>query len=398
MTEGDAGEDHARSASSATRPSRIARCCGLFDLDDRRLAELVHQGRPLLARQAQRRPGDPALLLPEPRLPRVQRSSPPRSRSRPTSRTSRSRSTSREGQPYTVTGVKLEGNYLGKEDEFKTAGAHQARASPTAPTTWPTRPRPSPTVRQLRLCLRAGRAAARDRPRQRPGGGGRSRPSRSAGSMCGASTWPATRARATRWSGASSASSSRPGTTAHKIKLSRDRVDRLGYFKEVDVETDEVPGTPDQVDLTITVAEKPTGNLQLGAGFSSAEKLSLTRVDQAGKRLRLGQLPGPRGQHQQVQPHAGAEHASTRTSRSTASRARSTSTTAPSSRSTARASSTSSPRRARPMRFGVPFTEVRHGVLRHRRRADRDRRRRVAARTATSSTASSSARTAIRSR
>ncbi|MDE2400947.1 MAG: outer membrane protein assembly factor BamA [Burkholderiales bacterium] len=61
-----------------------------------------------------------------------------------------------------------------------------------------------------------------------------------------------------------------------KIKLSRDRVDRLGYFKQVGIDTAEVPGTQDQVDLTITVEEKPTGNLMLGAGFSSAEKLSLT--------------------------------------------------------------------------------------------------------------------------
>ncbi|MFZ5528217.1 MAG: outer membrane protein assembly factor BamA [Pseudomonadota bacterium] len=61
-----------------------------------------------------------------------------------------------------------------------------------------------------------------------------------------------------------------------KIKLSRDRVDRLGYFKQVSVDTAEVPGTQDQVDLTMTVEEKPTGNLMLGAGFSSADKLSLS--------------------------------------------------------------------------------------------------------------------------
>jgi outer membrane protein insertion porin family len=61
-----------------------------------------------------------------------------------------------------------------------------------------------------------------------------------------------------------------------KIKLSRDRVDRLGYFKEVAVETNEVSGSPDQVDLTVNVVEKPTGNLLVGAGFSSADKLSLT--------------------------------------------------------------------------------------------------------------------------
>ena len=59
-----------------------------------------------------------------------------------------------------------------------------------------------------------------------------------------------------------------------KIRTSRDRVDRLGYFTEVNIDTQEVPGTPDQVDLNLAVVEKPTGNLQLGAGFSSAEKLS----------------------------------------------------------------------------------------------------------------------------
>ena len=60
-----------------------------------------------------------------------------------------------------------------------------------------------------------------------------------------------------------------------KIKLSRDRVDRLGYFTDVNVDTQEVAGTADQVDLTMTVAEKPTGSVSLGAGFSSAEKVTL---------------------------------------------------------------------------------------------------------------------------
>ena len=60
-----------------------------------------------------------------------------------------------------------------------------------------------------------------------------------------------------------------------KIKLSRDRVDRLGFFKAVDFDTTDVPGTLDQVDLNVRVEEKPTGNLILGAGFSSSDKLSL---------------------------------------------------------------------------------------------------------------------------
>ena len=60
-----------------------------------------------------------------------------------------------------------------------------------------------------------------------------------------------------------------------KIKLSRDRVDRLGYFKSVDIDTADVAGTNDQVDINVKVDEKPTGNLTLGAGFSSSDKLSL---------------------------------------------------------------------------------------------------------------------------
>ena len=61
-----------------------------------------------------------------------------------------------------------------------------------------------------------------------------------------------------------------------KIKLSRARVDRLAFFTDVNVETQDVPGTADQVDLSINVVEKPTGNLQLGAGFSSSDKLALS--------------------------------------------------------------------------------------------------------------------------
>jgi outer membrane protein insertion porin family len=61
-----------------------------------------------------------------------------------------------------------------------------------------------------------------------------------------------------------------------KIRLSRDRVNRLGYFKDVEIDTQEVTGTQDQVDLNVNVIEKPTGMLTLGAGFSSSEKATLS--------------------------------------------------------------------------------------------------------------------------
>ena len=60
-----------------------------------------------------------------------------------------------------------------------------------------------------------------------------------------------------------------------KIQVSRDRVDRLGFFTEVDMDTAPVPNSDDQVDLTMNVKEKPTGSLTLGAGFSSDEKVSI---------------------------------------------------------------------------------------------------------------------------
>jgi len=61
-----------------------------------------------------------------------------------------------------------------------------------------------------------------------------------------------------------------------KINKSRTRVDRLGYFDEVTVETPPVAGTTDQVDMEVKVKEKPTGNIMLGAGFSSADKFSVS--------------------------------------------------------------------------------------------------------------------------
>ena len=60
---------------------------------------------------------------------------------------------------------------------------------------------------------------------------------------------------------------------ASKINRSRTRVERLGFFDEVNVETPSVPGTTDQVDVNFSVKERPTGNLMFGAGFSSSEKI-----------------------------------------------------------------------------------------------------------------------------
>ena len=67
-----------------------------------------------------------------------------------------------------------------------------------------------------------------------------------------------------------------------KITESKKRLDRLDYFKETTIETPAVTGSPDQIDVNVKVEEKPTGQLLLGAGFSSADKVVLqTSVSQA---------------------------------------------------------------------------------------------------------------------
>ena len=61
-----------------------------------------------------------------------------------------------------------------------------------------------------------------------------------------------------------------------KIDLSKKRLGRLGYFTETDITSEDVPGSPDQVDVQVKVKEKPTGAVTIGAGFSSTEKLILS--------------------------------------------------------------------------------------------------------------------------
>lgn len=61
-----------------------------------------------------------------------------------------------------------------------------------------------------------------------------------------------------------------------RLKVSKDRLNRLGYFTDVQVNTSPVEGTPDQVDVDVKVTEKPTGSIQLGAGFSSTDKVILS--------------------------------------------------------------------------------------------------------------------------
>ena len=53
-----------------------------------------------------------------------------------------------------------------------------------------------------------------------------------------------------------------------QIDLSKLRLERLGYFQEVNVETPEVPGTDDQIDVSFTVEEQPSGSISATLGYS----------------------------------------------------------------------------------------------------------------------------------
>ena len=180
-----------------------------------------------------------------------------------------------EGQSYVVSGVKIEGNFLDRDDEFK-----------SLITIRPGEPYNADKVAETTKAFtdhfgNFGFAFARveavpeiDRENNRVAVVLKAEPSRRAYvRRINVSGNNRTRDEVIRREFRQYEASWYDGD---KIKLSRDRVDRLGYFTEVNVETQEVPGSPDQVDLVINVAEKPTGSLQLGAGFSSAEKVSLS--------------------------------------------------------------------------------------------------------------------------
>jgi outer membrane protein insertion porin family len=76
------------------------------------------------------------------------------------------------------------------------------------------------------------------------------------------------------------------------IKLSKERLERLSYFKEVNVETPQVSGTNDQVDVNIAVTEKPTGTFNIGAGYSALDKVILTTSVQQANLFGSGQNVG----------------------------------------------------------------------------------------------------------
>jgi len=59
------------------------------------------------------------------------------------------------------------------------------------------------------------------------------------------------------------------------IERSKVRLERLGHFKEVEVDTREVPGTDDQLDVFYAVEEQPSGSIGASVGFAQGSGLIL---------------------------------------------------------------------------------------------------------------------------
>jgi len=76
-----------------------------------------------------------------------------------------------------------------------------------------------------------------------------------------------------------------------KIERSKQRLERLGYFEEVNMEMPPVAGVADQVDVNYSITEKSSGNLTAGVGYSQTQgiifnvNISQDNVFGSGKRI-----------------------------------------------------------------------------------------------------------------
>jgi outer membrane protein insertion porin family len=178
-----------------------------------------------------------------------------------------------EGERFTVSDVKLEGGFLGKEEKFKSlvtvsAGqeysADKIAETSKAMTTYfgdfgfafarvIVKPEIDRTKNQVALTLTADPGQRAYVRRINISGNNRTRDEVIRREL---------RQFESSW------------YDGEKLRTSRERVDRLGFFKDVQFDSAEIPNAPDQVDINIVVQEKPTGNINFGAGYSTSDKLT----------------------------------------------------------------------------------------------------------------------------
>src|SRR5690606_13163772 len=80
--------------------------------------------------------------------------------------------------------------------------------------------------------------------------------------------------------------------SSSQIEQSRVRLERLGFFKEVKADTQEVPGADDLVDVLFSVQEQPSGSIGASIGFSQDSGLILGANLQQNNFLGTGRQVG----------------------------------------------------------------------------------------------------------
>lgn len=82
--------------------------------------------------------------------------------------------------------------------------------------------------------------------------------------------------------------------SSEKIDLSKLRLQRLGFFEDVSVDTPRVAGSTDQVDMNVTVKEQPSGSIGASIGYSQgagvifSANVSQSNFVGTGNRFSLG--------------------------------------------------------------------------------------------------------------
>ena len=76
--------------------------------------------------------------------------------------------------------------------------------------------------------------------------------------------------------------------SAEKLRRSRERISRLGFFDGVTIDLAAVPGSIDQVDLSVVVKERATGNFMFGAGYDDSDGLFILAEIHRGNLLGTG--------------------------------------------------------------------------------------------------------------